>query len=164
MLTGLAEPSPLSLPHVQFRCLPVTSRQALDTRASSLMLFLCALWGLQQVMLKATAADIAPIMQIALRCGAAAVLLSLWMWWRKERMRVDDGTLRPGLLVASLFAVEFLLLGEGLRHTSAAHAVVFLYTAPIFVALGLHLKLPSERPSSGPVWCFSRCWSRLPAF
>jgi len=123
----------------------MTSRQALDTRASSLMLLLCALWGLQQVVLKATAADIAPIMQIALRSGAAAVLLSLWMWWRKERMHVNDGTLRAGLLVGCLFALEFLLVGEGLRHTSASHAVVFLYTAPIFVALGLHLKLPSER-------------------
>lgn len=123
----------------------MTTRQTLDTRASSLMLLLCALWGLQQVVLKATASDIAPVMQIALRCGAAALLLGLWMRWRGERMRLDDGTLRPGLLVASLFSAEFLLLGEGLRHTSASHAVVFLYTAPIFVALGLHLKLPSER-------------------
>lgn len=36
-------------------------------------------------------------------------------------------------------------MGEGIRHTSASHIVVFLYTSPIFVALGLHWKLPSER-------------------
>ncbi|OQW88943.1 MAG: EamA family transporter [Rhodoferax ferrireducens] len=125
----------------------MTTRQALDARASSLMLLLCLLWGLQQVVLKATAHDIAPIMQIGLRSGAAAVLLGLWMLWRKERMSLTDGTLRAGLMVGALFALEFLLVGEGLRHTSASHAVVFLYTAPIFVALGLHIKLPAERLS-----------------
>ncbi len=29
--------------------------------------------------------------------------------------------------------------------TRAAHVVVFLYTAPVFAALGLHLRLPAER-------------------
>jgi len=125
----------------------MTTRHALDARASSLMLLLCLLWGLQQVVLKATAHDIAPVMQIALRSGVAAVLVALLMWWRKERMSITDGTLPAGLLVGVLFALEFLLVGEGLRYTSASHAVVFLYTAPIFAALGLHLKLPAERLS-----------------
>ncbi|MDP3192287.1 MAG: EamA/RhaT family transporter, partial [Rhodoferax sp.] len=38
------------------------------------MVVLCAIWGLQQVVLKATADDIAPIMQIGLRSGVAALL------------------------------------------------------------------------------------------
>jgi drug/metabolite transporter (DMT)-like permease len=121
------------------------SRQALDSRAISLMLVLCAIWGMQQVVLKATATDIAPIMQIGLRSGVAALLVGLVMWWRKERMCLSDGTLRPGMVVGLLFGLEFLLVAEGLRHTSASHMVVFLYTAPIFAALGLHWKLPAER-------------------
>jgi drug/metabolite transporter (DMT)-like permease len=67
------------------------------------------------------------------------------MWRQGVRFTAGDGTLRPGLLVGSFFALEFLLVGEGLRFTSASHMVVFLYTAPIFVALGLHWKLPAER-------------------
>lgn len=106
---------------------------------------LCAIWGLQQVVLKATAADISPIMQIALRSGVAALLVGLVMWWRQERLSWRDGTLRPGLLVGLLFGLEFLLVAEGLRHTTASHMVVFLYTAPIFAALGLHWRLPAER-------------------
>ena len=121
------------------------TRKALDGQAIGLMLMLCLVWGLQQVVLKATAADIAPIFQIALRSGVAAVLVGLVMVARGERMRIVDGTWRAGLLVGALFAFEFLLVGEGLRHTSASHMVVFLYTAPIFAALGLHWKLPSER-------------------
>lgn len=121
------------------------TRKALDSHAIALMLVLCLVWGLQQVVLKATAGDIAPIMQIALRSGVAALLVGLVMALRGERMRLDDGTLGPGVVVGLLFGLEFLLVGEGLRHTSASHMVVFLYTAPIFAALGLHWKLPAER-------------------
>lgn len=120
-------------------------RKALDEKAIGLMLMLCVIWGLQQVVLKATAQDIAPIMQIALRSGVAALLVGLVMLARRERMSRADGTWRPGMVVGLLFGLEFLLVGEGLRHTSAAHMVVFLYTAPIFAALGLHWRLPVER-------------------
>jgi drug/metabolite transporter (DMT)-like permease len=67
------------------------------------------------------------------------------MHFRGEHMSLRDGTLLPGLAVGVLFALEFLLVAEGLRHTSASHMVVFLYTAPIFAALGLHWRLPAER-------------------
>lgn len=131
---------------------PMQTRKALDGQAIGLMLLLCLVWGLQQVALKATASEIAPIFQIGLRSGVAAMLVGLVMAARGERMRVADGTWRAGLEVGLLFGVEFLLVGEGLRHTSASHMVVFLYTAPIFAALGLHWKLPAER--LGVVqWC-----------
>ena len=121
------------------------TRRALDGKAIGLMLVLCVIWGLQQVVLKATAADIAPLMQIGLRSGVAALLVGLLMLARGERMTRADGTWRPGVVVGLLFGLEFMLVGEGLRHTSAAHMVVFLYTAPIFAALGLHWRLPAER-------------------
>jgi drug/metabolite transporter (DMT)-like permease len=121
------------------------SRKALDGQAIAWMVVLCMVWSLQQIVLKATAADIAPVMQIGLRSGAAAVLVGLVMLWRGERMHVSDKTWQPGIVVGLLFGLEFLLVAEGLRHTNASHMVVFLYTAPIFAALGLHWKLPAER-------------------
>ena len=121
------------------------TRKSLDATAIGLMLVLCLIWALQQIVLKHTVNDIAPMFQIALRSGMAAVLLAGFMRWRGERMGFTDGTAGPGALAGALFALEFFLVGEGLKHTSAAHMVVFLYTAPIFAALGLHLKLPSER-------------------
>ncbi|WP_293663050.1 DMT family transporter, partial [Rhodoferax sp. OV413] len=121
------------------------TRKAIDGQAIVVMVVLCATWGMQQVALKATAADIAPVMQIGLRSGLAALLVAGLMRWRAEPMDLRDGTLRPGLAVGALFALEFVLVAEGLRHTSASHMVVFLYTAPVFAALGLHWRLPSER-------------------
>ena len=123
----------------------MASRKTIDLQAMGLMLVVCMAWGLQQVALKATATDVAPLLQIALRSGIAAGLVAFLMFWRGERLSLRDGTWRPGVLVGVLFALEYLLVGEGLRHTSAAHMVVFLYTAPVFAALGLHRKLPAER-------------------
>ena len=54
-------------------------------------------------------------------------------------------TWRGGLLAGALFGLEFLFISEGLQLTTAAHMSVFLYTAPIFTALGVHWLLPSER-------------------
>jgi len=127
---------------------PMNTRKSLDGLAVALMLVLCLIWGLQQSVLKLAAPDMAPIMQIALRSGIAALLVGVLMLWRKERITFTDTTWRPGLAVGVLFALEFLLVGQGIRFTSASHVVVFLYTAPIFVALGLHFKLPSERLSA----------------
>lgn len=113
-------------------------RKPIDTQAAGLMLLLCSIWALQQVLLKAAAVDITPMMQVALRSGMSAVLVWLLMRWRGERLDLGGRDLKPGLLVGLLFAVEFLFVAEGIRHTTASHAAVFLYTAPIFVALALH--------------------------
>lgn len=121
------------------------TRKPLDDKAIGLMLLLCLAWAMQQVALKATASDIAPVFQLALRSGGGALLVALLMWVRGERMPSADGPWRAGLLAGGLFSLEFLLVGEALRHTSASHVVVFLYTAPVFAALGLHWRLPNER-------------------
>ena len=120
-------------------------RKAVDLQAMGLMGVLCMVWGFQQVALKATAGDIAPMLQIALRSGVAAVLVGVLMVWRRERVSLASGHWRPGLVVGVLFALEFMLVGQGLRFTSASHMVVFLYSAPVFAALGLHHRLTSER-------------------
>lgn len=66
------------------------------------------------------------------------------MGWRNEKL-ISKDTWKPGLLGGFLFALEFFLVGEGLRYTTASHMVVFLYCAPIFVALTLHFKIESEQ-------------------
>lgn len=120
-------------------------RKPLDTSAIALMLVLCLIWSMQQIALKATAADFSPVLQIALRSAIGALLVGGLMLLRRERMCFAAGVWRPGMLAGGCFALEFLLVGEALRHTSAGHVVVFLYTAPVFAALGLHWRLPSER-------------------
>ena len=105
---------------------------------------LCIIWGFQQVAQKSIAADAAPVMQLAIRFGGASVFFGIWLWIREGRSAFADGTLPSGLLLGVLFSFEFILAGQALLHTTAAHTVVFLYSAPIFTALGLQF-LPEER-------------------
>ena len=119
-------------------------RRPLDLRAVGLVILLCVVWGFQQVALKGVATNAAPVMQLALRFGGAAIFFGLWVLWREGRGAFRDGTLPSGLLLGLMFSLEFILAGEALLHTTAAHSVVFLYTAPIFTALGLQF-LPEER-------------------
>lgn len=125
----------------------MSSRQALDAKASSMMLILCVFWGLQQVVLKVAAADISPLMQLALRSGLSAVMVLPLLLLARNTQWASTEYLPAGILVGILFAAEFFMLGQAIQYTSASHVVVLLYTAPIFVALALHWKLPAERLS-----------------
>ncbi len=110
------------------------------------MLILCTAWGFQQVAIKAVASHVAPVMQLAIRFGGASVFFGLWVLLREGLGAFADGTLPSGLLLGLMFSLEFIFVGQALLHTTAAHSVVFLYTAPIFSALGLRF-IPEERPS-----------------
>ncbi|WP_044413542.1 DMT family transporter [Pseudomonas sp. FeS53a] len=123
------------------------TRLPLDPFACGLMLLLCIVWGFQQVSIKLVEQDVAPVLQLAIRSGIAALVLGAITLWREGSGAFGDGTLLPGLGVGLLFTLEFFFISEGLVRTSASHIAVFLYTAPIFAALGLHLILPEERLS-----------------
>lgn len=123
----------------------VEQRKALDVQASGLMIVLCMIWGIQQVVLKLAAADISPIMQIAIRSGLSALLVLPLIQLKPGTHLCSREYLLPGIWLAFLFSAEFILVAEALRYTTASHTVVLLYTAPIFVALGLHWKLPAEK-------------------
>jgi drug/metabolite transporter (DMT)-like permease len=121
----------------------LASPGALDPRAIGVMTLLCLVWSLQQIFLKAVADQASPMLMIALRSLIALLLLAVLMVRRGEGLSRDRW--KPGAVVGALFAVEYLLVSEALRLTHASHVVVFLYTAPIFAALGLHIRLPAER-------------------
>lgn len=120
-------------------------RKPLDLFAFSVMVALCLCWGFQQIAVKLIAADVTPVMQTALRSGMAAVVLGAVTLRNEGRGAFADGTLPAGLLVGLLFGLEFLFIAQGLVLTSASPLVVFLYSAPIFSALGLHLRFREER-------------------
>jgi len=122
-------------------------RKPLDLFAGLVMVLLCVCWGFQQIAVKLIAADITPIMQMGVRSAIAAVVLGALTLRREGPGAFADGTLPGGLLVGSLFALEFLCIAQGLVLTNASHLVVFLYSAPIFSALGLHLRFAEERLS-----------------
>ena len=125
--------------------LPISSAErSLPPRAVLLMLMLCLSWGFNQVAVKLALADIPPLLQGLFRSVGALPVLLLIAKFRGVKLFVRDGTLGAGLLLGVTFGVEFVLIYRGLSFTSASRAVVFLYTAPFFVALGSY-RLLGER-------------------
>jgi drug/metabolite transporter (DMT)-like permease len=118
--------------------------RSLSPRAVALMLMLCLSWGFNQIAVKLALPDIPPLLQGTIRSIVALAVLLLIARFRGVKIFNHDGTLHAGLLVGVLFGLEFVLIYRGLLFTSASRAVVFLYTAPFFVALGSY-RLLGER-------------------
>ncbi|MFP8968246.1 DMT family transporter [Pokkaliibacter sp. CJK22405] len=126
--------------------LPVL-RQAPDGKAFAIMIVLCTIWASQTIAIKLAADDIGTVAQVGVRSLGATLLLWAYALWRRERLFVADGSLWPGLLAGFLFAMEFVCVTFGLTLTSATHIAVFLYTSPLWTALGLHFLVPGEQLS-----------------
>src|SRR5690625_803210 len=120
-------------------------RKPLDSLAVGLLILLCASWGLQQVAMKVAAPALNPVLQVGIRCAIAVLLLISLMLWRLPAHQGRGHAWGPGLLAGTAFACEFLFIAWGLMYTTASHMVVFVYTMPIFAALGLHMFVPGER-------------------
>ncbi|MEJ7686927.1 MAG: DMT family transporter [Variovorax sp.] len=117
----------------------------LDTRATTLLVACCAFWGLQQILIKTTVAEVPPLWQASIRMAGAVALLWLWCAWRQVPLFERDGTLGAGMLAGVLFAGEFTCIYIGLQYTTASRLTVFLYTSPFVVALLLPRFVPAER-------------------
>jgi len=141
-------------------------KRHLDGLAVSLVVFCCLLWGLNQVAAKAAMPEVPPLWQAAVRSLGGAVLVWLWARARGIPIFTRDGTLRGGLLAGALFGAEFMCIFVGLQFTTASRMVVFLYTSPFIVALGMPFISRAERLSGpqmagllvafvGVAWAFS---------
>src|SRR6201747_1028964 len=108
----------------------------LSPGAVALMLMLCLSWGFNQIAVKLALPDIPPMLQALIRSAGALPVLLLIAKLRGVKIFQRDGTLGAGLFAGLLFGLEFVLIFRGLLLTSASRAVVFLYVAPFFVALG----------------------------
>lgn len=114
---------------------PSTARP-LDAAAIALVVLLCLTWGFNQVAIKLVLPEIPPLTQAALRSLGGLVVVVIIAAIRRVPLWSRDGTLKVGLLIGVIFGFEFVLMYRGLVWTTASRAVVFLYTAPFFVAFG----------------------------
>jgi drug/metabolite transporter (DMT)-like permease len=120
----------------------------LGVAAIAVIVLLCLSWGFNQVAVKLAMHDIPPLIQSAIRSCGAALIVAVWMRARGLSFDIRDGSLVPGVVAGVLFGLEFLLIYRGLVWTTATRAVLFIYMAPFFVALGARWFLPGERLGS----------------
>lgn len=129
----------------------MTRHDRIDLTGGSLLVALCLLWGLTQVAIKlAGMGGLPPMLQAGLRSVGSTVLLCAWTFLRYgpaglRRLFANDGAFWPGMLIAALFAAEFLCIYPGMQLTTASRGTLFVYTAPFWVAIGAHFLVPGER-------------------
>jgi drug/metabolite transporter (DMT)-like permease len=117
----------------------------LDSLAIACLLGCCLFWGLQQVLVKVTLPEVAPVYQASVRFVVAVVIIVAWSLLRGKPLFERDGTLWAGLVAGVLFTVEFVGIYLGLQNTTVSRLTIFLYTAPFWVAAVLPLVVRSER-------------------
>ncbi len=122
-----------------------STTRPLDAVAAAIVVVLCLSWGFNQVATKLAIHDIPPLTQAAARSAVAALLIAAWCRLRGMALLNRDGTLWFGLAAGFLFAIEFILIYQGLLYTTATRAVLFIYLAPFFVVLGARIVLPADR-------------------
>lgn len=140
-------------------------RDRLDAGAMALLVFLCGLWGLQQVSVKvAVAGGLTPATQGVLRSAISLACLCVWTATRNGPTGLRafwprGATVFPAVLSGLVFGVEFLALYEGVGRTTASRAILLLYTTPFFTAIGAHYLVAGERltarAASGLVLAFA---------
>lgn len=123
--------------------MPDPIRRTLDPAGLGILLFLAALFGLNNVLIKLGNAGMQPVMFAALRSAIAGAAVSGWMVWRGIDFRLD--LWRPGLVLGAFFTGEFLLLFVALDSTSVVRASALFYAMPIWLALLGHVLFPGER-------------------
>jgi drug/metabolite transporter (DMT)-like permease len=115
-----------------------SAARPLSAGAIALMLMLCLTWGFNQIAVKLVLPEIPPMLQATIRSIGALPVLFIIGTFRGVKFFERDGTWKAGLIAGLMFGIEFVLIYQGLRFTPASRAVVFLYTAPFFVALGAY--------------------------
>lgn len=112
-----------------------------------IMFFVCAVWGTQQVAIKIAGHYVSPVLQLSVRSGLSALIIFI-LFNRRDGISKNLTSPRvaaAGICVGLLFALEFLLVALGISRTTTSHITLFLYTSPIFTAIGLHFLLREER-------------------
>jgi drug/metabolite transporter (DMT)-like permease len=108
----------------------------LNLFAISIMLLLCLSWGINNVLVKLALPEVPPLMQATARSVGGFLIILIASYVRGIPLFRSDGTLGAGLVMGVVFAFEFVVIFFGLMHTTASRAVIFMYTAPFFVAFG----------------------------
>ncbi len=103
------------------------------------------LLAFNQVVIRVTNEGLQPIFFAGLRSLGGAVLIALWMKARGIRIEIAAGTVPAGLMIGTIFAVEFICLFVALDLTTVTRSSVIFYTMPFWLAIGAHFLIPDDK-------------------
>ncbi len=109
-----------------------------------LLIMVSIIWGGNMVSIKISNQGIPPILAAAARSLLAS--LALWAYARAkgEDVLLRGPDVKHGIVIGILFGLDFLFLYWGPAYTTASRAIIFLYTHPLWVAIGAHILIPGD--------------------
>lgn len=126
---------------------PIADSAHIPATGVVILVLLCLLWGGNMVSIKFSNQGISPILAATIRSVVAAIFLWIFAWCIGRSVFLAKQDLKHGVAIGGLFGLEFLVLYYGLNLTNASRAIIFLYTQPLWTALGAHFFLSAERLS-----------------
>lgn len=103
------------------------------------------LLAFNQVIIKFVNEGLQPVFFAGLRSLGGAMVIFAWMKLRGLSISIKPSTAPAGLLIGTVFALEFICLFWALDLTSVTRTSVIFYTMPMWLALAAHFLLPGER-------------------
>jgi drug/metabolite transporter (DMT)-like permease len=126
-------------------------RDHIDALGASLLIGFSALLGLNQALIKIVNTGMAPLFQSGARSACAFGVLLIWTLAVRARVDFRNGSVKWGVLVGVLFALEFAMLFVALEFTTVARVSLFFYSMPFFTAIAAHWLFPEERLHAGKI-------------
>ncbi|HMK35098.1 MAG TPA: DMT family transporter [Desulfomonilaceae bacterium] len=110
-----------------------------------LLVLLCLLWGGNMVSIKISNQGVPPILAATVRSILSATVLWMYALLMGRSVFLKGADVKHGVAIGAIFGLEFLVLYYGTALTNVSRAIIFLYTQPLWTALGAHFFLSSER-------------------
>ena len=120
-------------------------KDRLDGAGIAALLAVSTLLAFNQIIVKYVNHGLQPVFFAGLRSALAVPFVGAWLWYRGLSGRVTIRDLAPGLLIGSIFALEFLALFLALDLTTVGRSALIMYSMPVWLGLAGHFFLPGER-------------------
>lgn len=121
------------------------SLRHLTPRAAAALSLVCLLWGINVVMMKISTEGFPPALTAGLRNLVAAGIFVVVLVAMKQPVFHRDRRLLHGMAIGVLFAFDFFFMYTGVQYTNASRTIIFMYTHPIWVAVGAHFFFSYDR-------------------
>lgn len=120
-------------------------KDRLDGFGAMVLLGITLLLAVNQIIVKEVNTGLQPVFFAGLRSALAVGFVTGWLIWKRRPPRPARADLGPGLLIGTIFAVEFLCLFLALDLTTVGRASVIFYSMPVWFAIMSHFGLPGQR-------------------
>lgn len=119
--------------------------QPITFKAAAAAILLGVLWGGNTPAIKIALEQVPPLALAGVRFIMGALTVLVWVLVSRIPLKPNGNERRLLGFLVILFVLQIYTLHSGTGYTLAAHAGVFILTAPLFVTLLAHFFLPGDR-------------------